>query len=157
MLAADSKEAAELWALREGVAEACGHAGAVYKYDVSLPLDAINVLPRVMREHLASQGVLGPEGITAVCAYGHVGDGNLHLNIVSGAGYSEAAERAIEPFIYEWVAAHDGSISAEHGLGRMKAAKIGYSKSRTQIALMQSLKRSLDPKGILNPYKTVLV
>lgn len=145
-----------MWALREGVAEACGNYGSVYKYDVSLPLNDMYNLTQTMRNHLASQGLLGPDKIRSVCGYGHLGDCNLHINIVASR-YTEQFERGVEPYLYEWVSSHGGSISAEHGLGYMKAKKIGYTKSPTQVTLMQQLKRMLDPKGILNPYKTVLV
>lgn len=154
VLASNIKEANELWSLREGVAEACGNHGSVYKYDVSLPPADMYELTHVIRNHLASQGLLGPDKIRAVCGYGHLGDANLHINIVASE-YADVYEHGIEPYIYEWVAAHNGSISAEHGLGLMKAKKIGYTKSPTQIALMQQLKRTFDPRGILNPHKTI--
>ena len=95
-------------------------------------------------------------GAALTVGYGHVGDGNLHLNI-SAKEYSDELFRQIEPFVYEWTAARDGSISAEHGLGSMKAGYIGYTKSPEAVAMMRTIKRSLDPKGILNPYKTVLL
>jgi D-2-hydroxyglutarate dehydrogenase len=63
-----------------------------------------------------------------VVGYGHLGDGNLHLN-VSCAEYSDSIVEHIEPFVYEWTASHRGSISAEHGLGRMKAECIGCGRS----------------------------
>jgi D-2-hydroxyglutarate dehydrogenase len=61
----------------------------------------------------------------------------------------------IEPYVYEWTSKHRGSISAEHGLGVMKANEIFYSKSPETVALMASIKKLLDPKGILNPYKVL--
>ncbi len=82
------------------------------------------------------------------------GDGNLHLNI-SAAGYDETLRQQIEPFVYEWTAGHRGSISAEHGLGLMKAECIGYSKPPLAVDLMRQVKAALDPQGILNPYKVL--
>ena len=92
----------------------------------------------------------------SVVGYGHLGDGNLHLNI-SAASYDERLRQQIEPFVYEWTAGHRGSISAEHGLGRMKADCIGYSKPPLAVDLMRQMKQVLDPSGILNPYKVLPV
>lgn len=111
---------------------------------------------------------------------GHMGDSNLHINICAKQWDSEV-EEAIEPLIYELTcaslnlsshslhsttdvlsllrssaAAEKGSISAEHGLGVMKAPHIHYSKSADAIAMMQAMKKLLDPKNTLNPYKYIL-
>ncbi len=83
-----------------------------------------------------------------------LGDGNLHLNITSPAK-DPALLAAIEPFVYEWTARCHGSISAEHGLGLKKRNYIYYSKPSQAVALMGNIKAMLDPKGILNPYKTL--
>lgn len=82
------------------------------------------------------------------------GDGNLHLNITAES-YSHSLLDAIEPFVYEWTARCNGSISAEHGLGFKKKQFIQYSKPNEAVFLMQRFKAMLDPKGILNPYKTL--
>ncbi|NWQ84656.1 D2HDH protein, partial [Columbina picui] len=87
-----------------------------------------------------------------VVGYGHLGDGNLHLNITAES-YSHSLLEAIEPFVYEWTARCAGSISAEHGLGFKKKQFIGYSKAKGAVLLMQRFKAMLDPKGILSPYK----
>jgi D-2-hydroxyglutarate dehydrogenase len=89
-----------------------------------------------------------------VLGYGHLGDGNLHLNILS-TKYSDKMLAQIEPFVYEWTSKQRGSISAEHGLGLMKAEKIHYSKSSEAVQLMASIKKLLDPNSILNPYKVL--
>ena len=93
-------------------------AGPVYKYDLSLPSPHLYELVEVMRQRLRHH-----PGVEVV-GYGHMGDGNLHLNI-SLSEWRDEVVRDIEPFVYEWTAAHGGSISAEHGLGRMKADCIG--------------------------------
>lgn len=82
------------------------------------------------------------------------GDGNLHLN-VTAESYSHSLLDAIEPYVYEWVSQYYGSISAEHGLGFKKKHYIHYSKPKEAVLLMQQFKVMLDPKGILNPYKTL--
>ncbi|KAL0302143.1 UNVERIFIED_CONTAM: D-2-hydroxyglutarate dehydrogenase, mitochondrial [Sesamum calycinum] len=121
--------------MRMGIPEALMKAGAVYKYDLSLPPEKMYDLVEEMR------GCLGAEA--NVVAYGHLGDGNLHLNI-STQQYDDS-----------WTSKHRGSISAEHGLGLMKANKIHYSKSLETVQLMADIKKLLDPNGILNPYKVL--
>jgi D-2-hydroxyglutarate dehydrogenase len=148
LLAQSGAQAAAVWRVREGITESLVRRGAVYKYDVSMPVADMYQLVEDMRGRLA-----GFDGVRVV-GYGHVGDGNLHLN-VSAPEYSDAVEAAIEPFVYEWVTGRRGSISAEHGLGRMKAECVGYSKPAEAVQLMGSIKRMLDPHGILNPYKVL--
>ncbi|NXK44286.1 D2HDH protein, partial [Chauna torquata] len=136
-----------LWSLRERITEALTHDGCVYKYDVSLPVGKLYDLVTDMRARLG-------QSAKNVVGYGHLGDGNLHLNITAEA-YSHSLLDAIEPFVYEWTARYKGSISAEHGLGFKKKQYIQYSKSNEAVFLMQRFKAMLDPKGILNPYKTL--
>ncbi|KAM9842430.1 D-2-hydroxyglutarate dehydrogenase, mitochondrial isoform 2-T2 [Aulostomus maculatus] len=142
----DSKIKA-LWSMRERVTEALTHDGFTYKYDISLPVEKIYQLVTDMREHLGGRA-------KSVVGYGHVGDGNLHLNITSPARDPDLLD-AIEPFVYEWTSSCQGSISAEHGLGLKKRNYIYYSKPSQAVALMGNIKAMLDPKGILNPYKTL--
>ncbi|NXP48277.1 D2HDH protein, partial [Heliornis fulica] len=136
-----------LWSLRERITEALTHDGYVYKYDISLPVGKLYDLVTDMRARL------GPSAKNVV-GYGHLGDGNLHLNITAES-YCHSLQDAIEPFVYEWTARHSGSISAEHGLGFKKKQFIHYSKPTEAVFLMHQLKAMLDPKGILNPYKTL--
>lgn len=82
------------------------------------------------------------------------GDGNLHLNITSPSK-DPALLAAIEPYVYEWTSNVRGSVSAEHGLGLKKRNYIYYSKPPEAVALMGNIKAMLDPRGILNPYKTL--
>lgn len=135
-----------LWSLRERVTEALTHDGFTYKYDISLPVERIYQLFTDMREHLRDRA-------KSVVGYGHVGDGNLHLNITSPTKDPDLLA-SIEPFVYEWTARFQGSISAEHGLGLKKRNYIYYSKASLAVALMGKIKTMLDPKGIL-PYKTL--
>ncbi|OCF33401.1 D-lactate dehydrogenase [Kwoniella heveanensis CBS 569] len=160
VLAQDSTQFQSLWSLRELVPESAGKAGSVYKYDVSVPVGKMYGLVEKMRAKLREGGVLegdgNPEGpIRAVAGYGHMGDGNLHINIVANK-YSDEVEKIIEPYVYEIVAENDGSISAEHGLGVMKAPYIGYSKNDVSIEMMRKIKTLFDPKGLLNPYKYII-
>ncbi|XP_065529845.1 D-2-hydroxyglutarate dehydrogenase, mitochondrial isoform X2 [Lathamus discolor] len=144
-VATDEKKIKTLWSLRERITEALTHDGCVYKYDISLPVGKLYDLVTDTRARL------GPSA-KSVVGYGHLGDGNLHLN-VTAESYSHSLLDAIEPFVYEWTARYNGSISAEHGLGFKKKQFIQYSKPKEAIHLMQHFKAMLDPKGILNPYK----
>lgn len=78
----------------------------------------------------------------------------MHLNVTSEA-FSRSLLDALEPYVYEWTARQRGSVSAEHGLGFKKKDALHYSKPPAALRLMQQLKALLDPKGILNPYKTL--
>ncbi|KAG9132286.1 hypothetical protein Leryth_012957 [Lithospermum erythrorhizon] len=146
VLAQDINQASSFWHIREGIPEALMKAGAVYKYDLSLPVAKMYDLVEDLRARLDSAA--------NVVAYGHLGDGNLHLN-VSAPSYSDSILSQIEPFVYEWTSNHRGSISAEHGLGLMKANRIHFSKSTETVQLMSAVKKLCDPKGILNPYKVL--
>ncbi|CAE8621263.1 unnamed protein product [Polarella glacialis] len=148
-MATEPSKIKALWATRERITEALLHDGYVYKYDVSLPLRDLYGAVEATRERLA-----GHPGVTRVVGFGHVGDGNLHLNITSPQ-YEEAIADLLEPWLWEQVAAARGSISAEHGVGFKKRDVLGYSKSPEALSLMRQLKDTMDPKGILNPYKTV--
>jgi FAD/FMN-containing dehydrogenase len=157
VLAQDETQLQSLWSVRESIAEAAGKMGSVFKYDVSMPVDKMNELVEDMRKRFNDKGMLG-EGkkVKEVVGYGHIGDGNLHINIIAES-YDPEVESVIEPYIYEWISNVNGSISAEHGLGRMKGEKIGYSKSPTSVALMKDIKHMFDPDNILNPYKVRFV
>ncbi|KAL6345360.1 hypothetical protein AAG906_015843 [Vitis piasezkii] len=146
VLAQDINQASSFWHIREGIPESIMKAGAVYKYDLSIPVEKMYDLVEEMRVRLGHSA--------KVMGYGHLGDSNLHLNI-STPQYDDAILAQIEPFVYEWTSKHRGSISAEHGVGLMKANKIHYSKSAETVQLMASIKKLLDPNGILNPYKVL--
>lgn len=148
VVAESAGQAAAFWELRESLPEAVGKAGTkTFKYDVSLPMDVFYRLVTDARARLADAGADAD-----VVGWGHMGDGNLHLN-VAARGDVAAVAAALEPWVYEQVAAARGSVSAEHGLGVMKAGAIGYSKDAVSVGVMRGIKALLDPKGILNPLK----
>lgn len=147
----DTTQLMQLWRLRESIPEAVARYGQViFKYDVSLPLNFFYDLVNATKERLATnfKDVL-------VVGYGHVGDGNLHLN-VSAPNFTTDLVNQLEPFVYDWTASHHGSISAEHGIGLMKAHALHYNKTPPAIQLMRGLKKWIDPNGILNPYKVIV-
>ncbi|RMZ83996.1 hypothetical protein DV737_g1389, partial [Chaetothyriales sp. CBS 132003] len=158
VLAENETQLKALWSWREGITEAIGHLGATYKYDVSIPISELYQIVDDCQARMEEKGLFGPDDkskpVIAIVGFGHMGDGNLHLNIVVRR-YSKEVEQALEPWVYEWIQQRQGSISAEHGLGLAKRDFIGYSKDNTMVKLMQQIKHLYDPNGIMNPYKYV--
>ncbi|KAJ8329386.1 D-lactate ferricytochrome c oxidoreductase [Batrachochytrium dendrobatidis] len=156
-VAQDATQVAAFWSIRESITEACAKEGPNYKYDLSVPLPKLYGLVTDMRQHLSQVGVMtdsmsGKPFVKQVVGFGHVGDGNLHLNVIASE-WSKDIERAIEPKVYNLVQTAYGSVSAEHGIGLSKTIYLSHSKTKDAIAMMRSLKQTFDPKGILNPYK----
>jgi len=154
----NESEAKNLWSWREMIPESSAAGGGVYKYDVSLPLKDLYSLVDAVNEKLEAAGLSSvtdeSKPVISAIGYGHVGDGNLHLNVAVRT-YTKEVEKCLEPFVYEFVSSKKGSVSAEHGLGFQKKNYIGYSKSEQEIKMIKQLKNIYDPKGILNPYKYV--
>jgi len=147
VVAENETQLQSLWACREGISEAGQHWGGVYKYDLSIPLTQLYDLVVEAREKFQNNGLMGDTDdhpVVDVVGYGHMGDSNLHLN-VAVRRYDKKVEKEIEPWVYEWVAKRNGSISAEHGLGLAKKDYIGYSRSETMIKLMKQIKQLYDP------------
>jgi D-2-hydroxyglutarate dehydrogenase len=90
-----------------------------------------------------------------IVGYGHVADGNLHLNVALKPDSPIELSHAISGSVYAFVKAHRGSISAEHGIGRDKLDRLSFSKSHESIEIMTKLKRMMDPNRILNPGRTL--
>jgi FAD/FMN-containing dehydrogenase len=156
MLATSMAQAQAMWKLRESVPEAQRRHGASLKHDVSVPVSAI---PTLIEEGSALVRRLAPEG--DVISYGHAGDGNLHFNVSQkpGADIESFTARgpALELAMFDLVESLGGSISAEHGIGRLKAAEFARRADPVELAVMHELKRALDPKGIMNPGKVLCV
>ena len=156
MLASSIAQAQAMWKLRESVPEAQRRQGASLKHDVSVPVSAI---PTLIEEGSALVHRLAPEG--DVVSYGHAGDGNLHFNVSQkpGADIKSFVARGpvLELAMFDLVESLGGSISAEHGIGRLKAAEFARRADPVELAVMHELKRALDPKGILNPGKVLCV
>ena len=144
-------QAQSLWALREGISESIAQY-TPYKNDVSV---CIHQVPEFLEEVDGFVQANYPD--FEVCWYGHIGDGNLHLNILRPQGMDVAEfmakGHAMSPKIFAMVAARQGSISAEHGVGLLKQEFHGYSRSDEEIDLMRGLKALFDPHQILNPGK----
>ncbi len=154
-IATSLAQAQAMWKLRESVPEAQRHHGASLKHDVSVPVSSI---PKLVEDGAELVRRLVPEG--EMVSYGHMGDGNLHFNVSQRAGAPKEAflERgpALESAMFDLVESLGGSISAEHGIGRLKAAEFAKRADPAELAVMRALKRALDPKGILNPGKVLV-
>ncbi|KAI9166752.1 putative D-lactate dehydrogenase [Paramyrothecium foliicola] len=154
VVAQDETQARALWGWREGITECLGHWGGVYKYDVSIPLKEMYSLVDDVKARMEEKGLLGDKDehpVVGVVGYGHMGDSNLHLN-VPVRRYDAAVEQALEPYVYEWIAKRNGSISAEHGLGLAKKDFVGYSKDETMLKLMKQIKNLYDPCSNERPF-----
>ncbi|KAJ2974675.1 hypothetical protein NQ176_g5931 [Zarea fungicola] len=147
VVAQDATQIKALWAWRESISEVSGHWGGVYKYDVSIPLADMYSIVDDVNARLKEAGLLGDTDeypVLAAIGYGHMGDSNLHLNVVVRR-YDKAVEAVLEPYVYEWIKKRKGSISAEHGLGLAKKNYIQYSRDETMIGLMKQIKQLYDP------------
>lgn len=154
VLAEGGSHAEGLWRIRESIPEAQSRAGAVIKHDVSVPITAIpEFLDRGQRCLLECV----PEG--TVVAFGHVGDGNIHFNLVQPAGMERLAflEQAptVNRAMHELTVSLGGSFSAEHGIGLVKTAEMARYRGGPELEMMQAIKASLDPHGIMNPGKVL--
>ena len=154
LIAASGAQAARLWKMRESLPEAVVAAGGAIPHDVSVPVSRI---PEFIERADAALAAAYP-GIRH-CAFGHVGDGNMHYNPVRpidwDTGRYRAEREAVNRIVHDLVVGLDGSISAEHGVGRSRLAELARYKDAPELAMMRAVKRALDPKGIMNPGKVV--
>ena len=152
VLAQSPAEAAGLWSLREGISESLSATGLPHKNDIALPIAALEAFAAEFATVFASS-YPGWE----IAVFGHVGDGNLHVNIMKPEAMAKAEflarTKAADRDLFDLVARHGGSISAEHGIGLLKKAALPFTRTADEIELMRGMKRLLDPKGILNPGK----
>jgi FAD/FMN-containing dehydrogenase len=151
-LATSDRQRAAFWRLRESVPEAQRLAGPSLKHDVAVPVAS---LPQFIAEASALVAQLLPDG-TLVC-YGHAGDGSLHFNVSGFGAPAEflAREPTLRRAIHDLVARYHGSISAEHGIGRLKREELARYAPPAALAAMRAIKQALDPHGILNPGKVL--
>jgi FAD/FMN-containing dehydrogenase len=152
VIAKNEKESEDLWRLRHSISEAERQEGKALKHDVSVPLSKMQEFLQRGDELLAS---MRPD--LQLVAFGHVGDGNLHYNVVlprnlAPADWAAEGER-ITRAVYDLVAELGGSFSAEHGIGQAKKAWLAEYRAGTEFEVMQMVKKTLDPANILNPGK----
>jgi FAD/FMN-containing dehydrogenase len=152
VIAQNMGQAKRFWAVREGITESERAAGKSVKHDVSTPISRIPALIEAVDANLPK---LFPGARASI--FGHVGDGNLHVNVLLAPSIEETPDLAehINLFIHDLVAAEHGSITAEHGIGQYRVSELYRITSRTDIALMERLKHALDPAGLMNPGKVL--
>ena len=154
IIAQSEGQSAELWGLREAIPIANKNIGGISSHDISLPLSAVaDFIPR-------ATDALAAHGDYRINCFGHLGDGNLHFNVYPPKGaqrsaYKEAAS-AIQDIVHDITVEMGGSFSAEHGLGRLKAADLERYGDPTKLAAMHSIKSALDPQEIMNPGAVLL-
>lgn len=141
----DSATQYRLWQVREAVADVLGIYGPPLKFDVSLPLAMISEFATAATELVAAHA---PEAIPVL--FGHVGEGNLHLNLVRCTLDAEH-EEALYSAMMELIAGSRGNVSSEHGVGTRKRDYLAMSRTDADIAAMRALKTAFDPDGYLNP------
>ncbi|MEM9497707.1 MAG: FAD-binding oxidoreductase, partial [Pseudomonadota bacterium] len=149
LIAQSQAQRDDFWTLRESIPEGNRRVGAIASHDISLPLSAIAAF-------IARGGrLLGDLGEFRINCFGHLGDGNLHYNVFpprgagrnTCAGQRDAVSRAVHDLVHDM----GGSVSAEHGVGRLKVAELERYGDPAALAAMRAIKTALDPVGIMNP------
>lgn len=143
-IAFDESQTADMWAVREGITESCAKEGTVYKYDISLPMSKMYRIVEIIKEKFGS--AVNPIG------FGHVGDGNLHLNVIT-TSHDQKLKESVDRIVYDYCHQNTGSISAEHGIGQLKLAEYLRSVEPSKLFVSQLIKQQLDPFNIMNPGK----
>jgi FAD/FMN-containing dehydrogenase len=152
VVAKSETERKHLWALREALSDGELAAGGAVKHDIAVPIAAMPATVSAIETMIA-----GKFPSLRLNIFGHLGDGNLHVNIRPPAGLTLAdieTEKAALTHAIEAIAVeHQGSFSAEHGIGQMRITGMAAHKSAIELALMRKLKNAFDPDGLLNPGK----
>ncbi len=145
-IAQDAGGMAALWAYRERLAEAIAIAGIPHKIDVAVPAGELEAFCAGLGEVVRATAT-GSGGEARLIVFGHIGVGNLHVNVLG----PDPADTEVDAAVARLAAAHGGSVAAEHGVGRAKTGWLGWTRSAAEIAAMRSVKAALDPVGLLNP------
>lgn len=149
LIAMSEAQRQAFWTLRESIPEANRKIGSISSHDISVPLSS---LPAFIEDASAEVAKMGDLRINC---FGHVGDGNLHFNVFPPKGKSKAdfagLREQVMDAVHGVVMAHDGSLSAEHGVGRLKAGELARFGDPVALDMMRAVKLALDPQGILNP------
>ncbi len=149
IVAQNVAEARRLWRYREAIPEAVRAAGPALRSDIAVPVESI---PRFIEK--AEHAVAACMADAQIVCFGHVGDGNLHFNILpSSKGAPADWPHPLDRVLYDVVAEMDGSFSAEHGIGQAKRTELRRYKSSIEIDAMVAIKRAFDPLGLMNPGK----
>ena len=156
VIATSEAQANALWRLREDMSEAQKHEGGSIKHDISVPVSKVpEFMERALDACMAAMPGLRP------CPFGHVGDGNIHFNLSQPVGMEKAAFIAqwehFNRIVHDIVIELDGSIAAEHGIGKLKREELAHYADPVALDLMHRLKGALDPADLLNPGKVIAV
>ena len=157
VIAESLSQAKSLWQIRETIPLAQVDEGLNIKHDISIP---VSLIPQFVAETDALLQSKLP-GIRLV-NFGHLGDGNLHYNVQAPQGEDGPAflrdhEDEVNTWVFDQVQAFNGSISAEHGIGSLKADKLTHHKDPTALAMMKAIKQALDPQNIMNPGRVIKI
>ncbi len=151
-MAQTSSQAEKLWALREGISESLSATGLPHKNDIAVPIANLEGFTAEL-DAVFGAGYPGWE----ICLFGHIGDGNLHVNVMKPEALEKAEflrqTGAADHAMFELVKKHAGSISAEHGVGLLKKPYLSYSRAPAELAALRAIKGALDPRNTLNPGK----
>ena len=154
VVAQTEAQRANFWKIRETIPEANRLIGAIASHDISVPVARISEFIAKGEAALAKHF---PD--LRLNCFGHVGDGNLHFNIYPPKGRKKGEfgniQADVSRLIHDLTADTDGSISAEHGIGTEKRDYLSWSRTDAEVEIMRALKRTLDPKGLLNPGKVI--
>ena len=154
--AQNSRQSKSLWHYRESISEALTLYNSVHKNDISLPMASLKSFIQELEKGIAEK-----YGHIEMALFGHLGDGNLHVNFIKPDFCTEERFRGrvheIDDFVYGLVAKYDGSISAEHGIGLLKGEALKKFISQWEWQAMKQIKQIFDPKGIMNPDKILKI
>lgn len=152
VLAQSPKEAQNLWAMREGISESLAHTGLLHKHDISLPIHRLHDFI----QNWGSDLTRNYPGLKPFI-FGHIGDGNLHINLMKPNDMDVETFRKLcskaDENMFDWIQKFEGSVSAEHGIGLLKKHLLKYTRTDAEVELMKAMKRVFDPQGLLNPGK----
>jgi len=154
VIAESGRHRDSLWALRESIPEAEKRAGGSVKHDISV---RISQIPAFISEAESTLSAISPHRLSV---FGHIGDGNLHYNLLPPKGtsvqeFNNDVAQKLSTAVYDLIGRCGGSFSAEHGVGILKRDELAQFTAPAALELMRSLKKNLDPKGIMNPGKVV--
>ncbi len=153
-IAQSDTQAKAFWRLREEVSDVQKHEGGSIKHDVAVPISRIAEFIDTATRRVEAE----LPGIR-VCAFGHVGYGNVHFNLSQPIGADTAAYLAqwgrFNQIVHDIAGAMNGSFSAEHGIGQLKLGEMLRYKAPVELELMRTLKRALDPHNLMNPGKVI--
>jgi FAD/FMN-containing dehydrogenase len=152
MLSASEAQTMALWKLREGISQAQVRAGKAIKHDIALPISSLASFVAQ-----AGQDVLACMPDARIINFGHLGDGNLHYNVLmppdAGDDALKRRTHELNGVVHQLVTDYGGSISAEHGVGQLRRDELRLYKSPIEMELMLRIKQAMDPNHLMNPGK----